>query len=407
MSCKPRQWNKFGSLLSVSLGGVLSFGAISVYRGDETFYSKLLMPFISRYVDPELAHGACLFLTKYKLIRCQDTLNKEQAMKLRTNVFNITFDNPIGVAAGFDKNSQAVPGLPYYGLGFAEVGTVTPKPQDGNPRKRIFRAIDDKALINRCGFNNKGIDHVVKQLDNYQSDQNMMIGLNLGKNKDTQHISSDYLIGLEKSNDLSSVHYFVINISSPNTPGLRSSQDKENLEKLLDDILEKMESLPIKKPLLVKIAPDLSDKQIKDIADVIIKKKCGNTKVSGVILTNTTVTRPESNSASSLKVYDETGGLSGRPLGDISNKIISKFYKLTEGKVPIIGVGGVFSGQDAYNKIKAGASLVQLYTSLTYDGPPIVNKIKRELVGLLEQDKLESISEAVGLDHKDRRKRAL
>lgn len=400
MSCKPRQWSKFGSLLSVSLGGVLSFSAINVYRGDESFYSTLLMPFVSRYIDPELAHEACLFLTKHRLIKCRDNLTTEQASKLRTNVFNISFSNPIGVAAGFDKNSRAVPGLPFYGLGFAEVGTVTPRPQDGNPKKRIFRAVEDKALINRCGFNNKGIDHVVTQLKSYQSDENMLIGLNLGKNKDTKHISSDYITGLEKSTDLKSVHYLVINISSPNTPGLRNSQDKENLEKLLDDVLAKMEHLSIKKPLLVKIAPDLSESQIKDIADVITRKKSGDSKVSGIILTNTTISRPEEKSSSSQEIYDELGGLSGKPLCDMSTKVISDFYKLTDGKIPIIGVGGVFSGQDAYNKIKAGASLVQLYTSLTYEGPPVVNKIKRELVDLLDRDKLESIAEAVGLDHK-------
>lgn len=395
--CKFKTTSKFVSLLGVTLGGALSFTATNVYKGDEKFYSSL-MPFISRYIDPEIAHGACLFFTKHKLIRCQDTLTTEQAAKLKTNVFSITFDNPVGVAAGFDKNSQAVPGLPYYGVGFAEVGTVTPRPQDGNPKKRIFRAVEDKALINRCGFNNRGIDYVVDQLARYESNSNsMLIGLNLGKNKDTEHISSDYLTGLEKSNDLKSVDYLVINVSSPNTPGLRTLQQKKNLEKLLDDILNKMRSLSIKKPLLLKISPDLSDKELEDIADVVTKKKCDNYKVSGVILSNTTITRP-----SSQKVYDEVGGLSGKPLNELSTKTIRKFYKLTAGKVPIIGVGGVFSGQDAYDKIKAGASLVQIYTSLTYDGPPVVNRIKRELVNLLERDNLRSISEAVGLDNKDR-----
>lgn len=403
MSCKPRQLNKFFSFLGISLGGTLTFGAILGYRGDETFYSKVLMPFVARYVDPELAHEACIFLTKHKLIRCRDLLSPEQAQKLRTSLFGITFVNPIGVAAGFDKNSQAVFGLEHYGLGFAEVGTVTPRPQDGNPKKRIFRAVEDKALINRCGFNNKGIEFVANTLSGVESFRPLVVGLNLGKNKDTESISSDYLVGLEKASNLKSVDYLVINISSPNTPGLRDSQDKKNLEVLLDDILKKMNSLSMKKPLLVKVAPDLTDAQITDIADVITKKRHGDAKIDGIILTNTTISRPtrgESDTSTRSPVYDETGGLSGQPLRDVSTNIISKFYMLTKGQLPIIGVGGVLTGQDAYEKIKAGASLIQLYTSLTYEGPPVVNKIKQELVELLTNDKLSSIEEAIGINHR-------
>lgn len=400
MSCKPRQINKFVSCLSIALGGTASFGAFCVLKGNERFYSNWLMPVISKYVDPELAHNVCIFMTKHKLIRCRDPLTHEQSARLESNVFNLKFNNPIGVSAGFDKNSQAVPGLNYYGLGFAEVGTVTPKPQEGNPKKRIFRATQDRALINRCGFNNKGIDYVVNSLSKHASFQPMLIGLNLGKNKDTDHISSDYLVGLEKSRDLTAIDYLVINISSPNTPGLRESQNKKNLEKLLDDVLAAMNKMSITKPLLVKIAPDLSDTDLKDIADVITSKRCGKSKVSGVILTNTTITRPNQNTD---QVYRETGGLSGPPLKDMSTRIIREFYRLTNGNVPIIGVGGVSSGQDALEKIKAGASLIQLYTSLTYDGPPVVNRIKRELVALLEAEGINSISEAVGLDHKIKR----
>lgn len=403
MSCKPRQLNKFLSFLGVSIGGALSFGAICAHRGDENFYSKILMPFVSRFVDPEIAHGACIFLTRHKLIKCQENLTKDQAAKLKTNVFNLSFSNPIGVAAGFDKNSQAIAGLGQYGLGFAEVGTVTPRPQDGNPKKRIFRVVEEHALINRCGFNNKGLEYVTDVLSKYTPTHSMLLGLNLGKNKDTSDMSSDYLLGLEKSKDLKNVDYLVINISSPNTPGLRDAQDKKNLELLLDDILSKMHSLSIEKPLLIKIAPDLSDVQIKDVADVISKKKCGNQKVSGIILTNTTISRPhklDQKNSSVQEIYEETGGLSGPPLRDMSTKVISQFYKLTKGQIPIIGVGGVSSGQDAYEKIKAGASLVQVYTALTYEGPPVVNKIKRELAELLDRDKIETIAHAVGLNHR-------
>lgn len=395
MSCKPRQLNKFMSFIGISLGGALSFSVACIHRGDETFYSKALMPFISKYVDPELAHDTCIFLTKHKLIRCRQGLKPEQAKKLETNVFDLNFTNPIGVAAGFDKNSQAVFGLKYYGLGFAEVGTVTPRPQDGNPKKRIFRIPKDGALINRCGFNNKGIDFVMKTLLNVNTFSPMVIGLNIGKNKDTEHLSNDYLIGIEMSQNIQSVDYLVINISSPNTPGLRDAQEKKNLDLLLSDVLSHMDRLSIKKPLLVKVAPDLSDAQIKDIAELVAKKKCGEARVSGIILTNTTISRPSTDAE-----YQETGGLSGRPLRDMSTMVISKFYLHTKGQIPIIGVGGISSGQDAYEKIKAGASLIQIYTSLTYEGPPIVNRIKRELSELLDRDGLSSIKEAVGIAHR-------
>lgn len=379
----------------------MSFGGLGIYRGDETLYSKMFMPFIAKFIDPERAHDMCIFLTKHKLIRCQDKLSADQTLKLKVKAFDLHFSNPIGLAAGFDKSSNAIPGLPYYGLGFTEIGTVTPRPQLGNSKKRIFRIVEDGALINRCGFNNEGIDYVKQNLQSQDSFKPMLVGLNLGKNKDSTSLSSDYLVGLEKSKDLDVVDYFVINISSPNTPGLRDSQDKKNLEILLDDVLKSMNRLGITKPLLLKVAPDLSGEQIKDIADVIMRKKYGNAKVSGIILTNTTVSRPENSSNEKVKIiYQESGGLSGKPLRDLSTKVISDFYKATKGCVPIIGVGGVSSGQDAYDKIKAGASLVQLYTSLTYEGPPIINKIKRELVSLVERDNLSSISDAIGIDHR-------
>lgn len=404
MSCKPRHMNKFLSLIAIAAGGTASFGAICIHRGDEKFYSNALMPFTARFVDPETAHNMCILLTKYGLIRCRDDLQPDRAKKLETNVFNMKFANPIGVAAGFDKNSQAIGGLVHYGLGFAEVGTVTPRPQAGNAKKRIFRIRDDNALINRCGFNNKGIDFVVDTLSRTPSFKPLMVGLNLGKNKDTEHISSDYILGLEKSKDLKSIDYYVINISSPNTPGLRNSQDRKNLDALLTDVLDFIDKSQIKKPLLIKVAPDLSDAQIKDIADVVKSKRSGNVKVDGIILTNTTIARPPVSGMSDDKIYEESGGLSGQPLRDTSTKVIKKFYEYTGGRIPIIGVGGVSSGQDAYDKLKAGASLIQLYTSLTYEGPPVVNKIKRELVELLERDNMRSVEDVVGLDHRTNRK---
>lgn len=406
MSCKPRQLNKFLSFAAVSAGGLFSFAAICTIRAEESFYSEFLMPIVTKFIDPELAHETAIFLTKHKLLRCRNNLTNQQESLLKTRVFNLDFTNPIGIAAGFDKNSQAVAGLIHYGVGFAEIGTVTPKPQEGNSKKRIFRATEDRALINRCGFNNLGIEYVKQNLSKYETFKPMLVGLNLGKNKDTQNLSSDYLIGLQSSKDIKSVNYLVINISSPNTPGLRDSQSKKNLENLLDTVLGQMHELSIDKPLLLKIAPDVSIAEIKDIADVIMKKNKNGKKVSGFILTNTTISRPshpsqlQTNEKSVGKFYAESGGLSGIPVRDMSTNVIREFYKQTGGKVPIIGVGGVFSGIDAYDKIKAGASLVQLYTSLTFEGPPIVNKIKRELSELLSNDGFSSVSQAVGLDHR-------
>lgn len=401
MSCKPRQISKFLSLGAVSLGGAFSFSAINLIRGDETFYGKFLMPLVSRFLDPELAHEACLYMTRCKLIRCQESVKEDRAQLLKTTVLGLNFKNPIGISAGFDKNAEALPGIHLYGVGFTEVGTVTPRPQDGNPKKRIFRIPQEKALINRCGFNNKGIDNVVERISQVESNPDMIVGVNLGKNKDTGNLSSDYLLGLDKIKDLENIDYIVINISSPNTPGLRIVQDKSYLGEFVQDILNKLNQDKIDKPLLLKFAPDLTESQIKDISKILLNKTSGKRKVDGIIITNTTISRPEPSDANEAyrDLYSESGGLSGQPLRALSTKIIGKFYQHTNGKIPIIGVGGVSCGQDAYDKIRAGASLIQLYTSLTYEGPPVINKVKRELVELLERDNIKSISDAVGLDH--------
>lgn len=403
MSCKPKI-NKFTSLLGVTVGGFCSFAAICAHRGDEFFYSEILMPFVTRFIDPELAHDACITLTKHGLIRCQDKLTKEQSSRLATQVFGLNFLNPIGIAAGFDKNCQAAKNLHFYGLGFVEVGTVTPLPQPGNSKKRIFRALEHQALVNRCGFNSIGLKNVVENIQKLETIGPLIMGLNLGKNKSTIDISSDYVYALEDTKDLSAVDYIVINISSPNTPNLRQSQEKEKLEKLLDDLLVVREKLTIKKPLLLKIAPDVTHEQKKDIARLVMNKKKGAYRVDGLILTNTTITRPldilGANSESASVLLRESGGMSGKPLKDMSTRVISDFYKLTNGKIPIIGVGGVFTGEDAYEKIKSGASLVQVYTALTYEGPPVINKIKQELAVLLERDGFKSVSDAVGFYHR-------
>lgn len=272
---------------------------------------------------------------------------------------------------------------------------MTPKPQAGNPKPRVFRLPEDNAVVNRYGFNSDGHDVVWERLKRLKENENFngILGVNLGKNKETKDATQDYIDGIRRFVDVAD--YFVINVSSPNTPGLRSLQNKKNLEDLLTRINTARESAGSKQPLLLKLAPDLSDSERQDVADVVLKK---NSRVDGLILCNTTITRP--NLINPNK--EESGGLSGAPLTDISTVMISDMYKRTHGSIPIIGVGGVFSGADAYVKIKAGASLVQLYTSYIYNGPPIVGKIKRELCEILETNGFSSVTDAIGKDAKSK-----
>ncbi|XP_066585955.1 dihydroorotate dehydrogenase (quinone), mitochondrial isoform X2 [Prorops nasuta] len=300
------------------------------------------------------------------------------------------FRNPIGMAAGFDKHAEAVQGLSNCGFGFVEIGSVTPEPQEGNPKPRVFRLPEDKATINRYGFNSEGYSIVWSRLKKLREakESDIIIGVNLGKNKNTEDAAEDYVNGIKTFSDVAD--YFVINVSSPNTPNLRTLQRKQKLEDLLAAINKIRESSNIKTPLFLKLAPDLSSQERQDIADVIQNNK---TKVDGLILCNTTINRPN---LINTNYENETGGLSGAPLNYISTTMISDMYKRTKGTIPIIGVGGVFSGEDALAKIKAGASLVQLYTSYTYYGPPIVSKIKTELNDLLKKEGYNSVADAVG-----------
>lgn len=272
---------------------------------------------------------------------------------------------------------------------------MTPKPQAGNPKPRVFRLPEDNAVVNRYGFNSDGHDVVWKRLKRLKERKNFngILGVNLGRNKETKDSTQDYIDGINRFMDVAD--YFVINVSSPNTPGLRSLQNKKNLEELLIGINAARESAGSKQPLLLKLAPDLSDSERQDVADVVLNKK---SRVDGLILCNTTIARP--NLTNSNK--QESGGLSGAPLTDISTAMISDMYRRTRGSIPIIGVGGIFSGADAYVKIRAGASLVQLYTSYIYNGPPIVGKIKRELCEILETNGFSSVTDAIGKDAKNK-----
>lgn len=275
------------------------------------------------------------------------------------------------------------------------IGSVTPKPQPGNPKPRVFRLSEDNAVVNRYGFNSDGHDAVWERLKKLKENKpfNGVLGVNLGKNKMAQDTIQDYIDGIKKFMDVAD--YFVINVSSPNTTGLRSLQNRKNLEELLTKINVAKEAVGSKQPLLLKLAPDLSESERQDIADVILNKK---TKVDGLVLCNTTIARPHLTSPNK----EESGGLSGAPLADVSTDMISDMYRRTHGSIPIIGVGGIFSGSDAYAKIKAGASLVQVYTSYIYNGPPIVGKIKRELCEILVTKGLSSVTDAVGIDAKNK-----
>jgi dihydroorotate dehydrogenase len=288
---------------------------------------------------------------------------------LEQEVFGIKFKNPVGLAAGLDKNAEYFKELDAFGFGFIEIGTLTPKPQDGNPMPRLFRLIEDEGLINRMGFNNKGVFTAQKLLKN--KPKNLIIGGNIGKNKDTpnEEAISDYLICFDALYDV--VAYFVVNVSSPNTPNLRALQEKEPLKKLLFTLQEHNKNQVKEKPILLKIAPDLSENQLLDIIEIVQE-----TKIAGVIATNTTLNR--SNLKSNYK--NETGGLSGKPLKDKSTEIIKFLSQKSNDSFPIIGVGGISNAKDAPEKIKAGASLIQIYSGFVYQGPQLIKEIKKEIV---------------------------
>ncbi|XP_012062410.1 PREDICTED: dihydroorotate dehydrogenase (quinone), mitochondrial [Atta cephalotes] len=376
---------KLKSLLTVTSSAAALFGGISLYQGNEKFYNDVAIPLV-QLINPEIAHKLALITLKYGLVPKQKT---NDPTLLQTTVLGLQFKNPIGMAAGFDKQGEAVEGLHNIGFGFVEIGSVTPKPQPGNLKPRIFRLPEDKAIVNRYGFNSDGHDIIWDRLKKLKENKNFdgILGVNLGNNKETKDAIQDYIDGIKKFMDVAD--YFVINISSPNTPGLRSLQNKKNLEELLTRINVARESVGSKQPLLLKLAPDLSDSERQDVADVVLNKK---SRVDGLILCNTTITR--TNLINPNK--QESGGLSGAPLTDISTAMISDMYKRTHGSIPIIGVGGVFSGADVYVKIRAGASLVQLYTSYIYHGPPIIGKIKTELCEILETNGFSSVIDAIG-----------
>lgn len=315
--------------------------------------------------------------------------------KLQIKVLNLNFSNPIGIAAGFDKQGEAIEGLFKLGFGFVEIGSVVPKAQDGNPKPRVFRLNEDKAIINRYGFNSDGQDIIYERIEKFKNikNSNKIIGINLGKNKLTKD-TSDFLSGFNKFSKVAD--YLVINVSSPNTPGLRDLQHNDELDNLIKEVsiynlkdliiilfliklfqlVNERNKLGMKVPILVKISPDLNDDQLEDISLIVAKYS-----IDGIIVCNTTINRPNT-LVSNSKLQE--GGLSGSPLKQTSNELTKKMYKLTDGKITIIGVGGIENGRDALERIKNGASLIQLYTAMIYEGPIIANKIKKELIDLLK-----------------------
>ncbi|XP_066493433.1 dihydroorotate dehydrogenase (quinone), mitochondrial isoform X2 [Tiliqua scincoides] len=375
-------------------GGGLLFASYLVATGDPHFYTTRLMPALQRLVGPEASHLLAVRLVALGIV---PRTNQVDSGMLEMEVFGRCFRNPVGLAAGFDKHGEAVDGLYKMGFGFVEVGSVTPEPQEGNPRPRVFRLPEDQAIINRYGFNSHGHAMVARRLQARQETQHrlsaagMPLGINLGKNKASVDAAADYTAGVRVLGPLAD--YVVVNVSSPNTPGLRDLQGKAELRLLLAKVLAERDSLASehKPAVLVKIAPDLTAQDKRDIASVVCELG-----VDGLVVTNTTVSRPNTLCGA---LRGEGGGLSGAPLRQLSTQTVREMYSLTQGQVPIIGVGGVCSGQDALEKIRAGASLVQLYTGLTYHGPPLVGAVKQELEVLLREQGFQSVKEAVGADH--------
>ncbi len=343
-----------------------------------------LKPYIFS-LDPEIAHDLAIKSLKFNILP-KSIFNVENEEYLETELLNQKIPNPIGLAAGFDKSAEVYNSIFKLGYGFVEVGTITPKKQLGNPKPRIFRLEKDQALINRLGFNNHGSEIVLKRIAN-----NLpvgFLGINIGPNKDTKNKEDDYYLCLSRLSSHSG--YITINISSPNTEGLRNFHDQVELEKLLAGISKIKKHENISQPIAIKLSPDIDRDEISKIIELIIKYK-----IQGIIISNTTDKNREK--LSDIK-RNEIGGLSGKPIKDISTNLIKKFYNETKGKIEIIGVGGVDSGQSAFEKISAGANAVQLYTGMVYQGPGVVKKIKEELIEILKKEKFKNINQAVGIN---------
>ena len=334
-------------------------------------------------LDPEIAHNLAIKSLKFNFV---PNIMKEDMNNplFKTKLFNKDLDNPIGIAAGFDKNAEVYNSLFKLGFGFVEVGTITPIKQYGNPKPRVFRLVDDEALINRLGFNNLGAKNILNRIKRVNPIG--LLGINIGPNKDTKEKANDYIECFKTFHEVAD--YITVNISSPNTENLRSFHEQIKLDELLKNLDKEKKDLNSKTPITVKISPDINDKEIEKISEVIL-----NNNIEAIIVSNTS-----DSSREDLKDVQghQIGGLSGKPIELKSTKLINKFYKKLNGKIKIIGVGGVDSGKSAYEKFLAGASYVQLYTGMVFRGPNIVNLIKKELKELLLKDGVKNFSEIIG-----------
>src|SRR6056300_462980 len=344
-------------------------------------FSKL-RPLIFKF-DPETAHNLAIKSLKLNLTPTFFDENKDNPM-FQTTLFDKKIDNPIGMAAGFDKNAEVYNSLFKLGFGFVEVGTVTPLKQYGNPKPRVFRLVDDQALINRLGFNNQGTKNVLNRIKS--NPKQGLLGINIGPNKDTKDRINDYLIGLNTFHEYAD--YITINISSPNTENLRNLHEQTKLNDLLKSIILEKQKLKSKIPIAVKISPDVNDNQINEISGILLENN-----IDAAIISNTS----DSTRENLIDIQKhQKGGLSGKPIEKKSNLVINKFYNLLKGKIKIIGVGGIDSGKSAYDKLLAGADYLQLYTGMVYQGPNIVSIIKKELKELLIKDGIKNFREIVG-----------
>jgi len=343
---------------------------------------SVIRPFLFN-LDPEVAHDLAIKSLKFNpLPRKMFELEDEEMLNIQ--LLGQNFSNPIGLAAGFDKSAEVYNSIIKLGFGFVEVGTVTPLKQFGNPKPRIFRLENDGALINRLGFNNDGMELIKSRINS--EGKKGIVGINIGPNKDTKNQKNDFCLCLKNFFDVAD--YITVNISSPNTEGLRNFHDQEKLKELLVALNKIKKDNKSNIPLLLKVSPDIDESDIPEIIDVVIKNN-----ISAIVLTNTT-----SGNRKNLKnkAKNEQGGLSGEPLQQISTNMIKKFYKLLNGTIPIIGVGGINSGKSAYEKIIAGASLLQLYTGFVYRGPSTAKDIKKELIQILKSDGIKNIKDAIG-----------
>ncbi len=348
-------------------------------------FFDLALP-LMRLLPPEAAHRATIGALRAGLVPKAPEVDPPS---LAVTLWRRNFPNPVGLAAGFDKDAEVPDAMLELGFGFVETGTITPLPQKGNPKPRVFRLAEDRAVINRLGFNSDGLEAAAQRLA-LRRGRGGIVGANIGKNRDTRDNIGDYVEGVRRLAPLAD--YLTVNVSSPNTPGLRDLQQKSTVARLIARLMEaRAQAAPRNPPpLLLKIAPDLAPDERADLAEAAL-----GSGIDGLIVANTTVARPASLRS---PFAHEPGGLSGVPLFAPSTALLAEMYRLTSGKLPIIGVGGIASGEDAYKKIRAGASLVQLYTALVYQGPGLVQRIKRDLAGLLARDGFTSVMAAVGAD---------